>query len=802
MNYYKFSKAIKWLAAISMLGYASCSLASTLTNVKILSDNQLIFDLDGSTDYQAFFLNNPERLVIDFPHATLQKNLQSISLKTIPVFRIRDSYSSEKLRVVLDLKKCPRPSITIKKSLINGQWQLLLNFTQAAKPSFPPIGSPKKAKLSNMAASTSASITPDITSESSFRPGRLTLSDIQTNTNIVSADTMIPLWTERGEMIFSDFMGSYGSNDTYVLSPGGGFRKIIKNQIIGAYFFGDYSKMSLNENFWTLNPGVEWMNTRWDAHLNGYFPTATSKQISDSVFASTTGDERYITFEAGTHNQYDKLVQTYDVIGNGVDTEIGYSFAGQNNYRSRVYLGGYYYDSSKNLNNIEGATAGFEQPLTKNLSISVFNSYDNLNHYLVGAGLTLTFGDDSTLFTNHIEDRLLAPVERHIGIVGTGSGFYDQMAETETTSDNGNPNFPGLHLQYNNVYFISPNGTGNGTYDSPMPLTQTSVDTIYSEMPNSSRIYIQGNSTYTINNTTAPNTFNAPSNGYNPTAVYQGLIIHNNQNLYGRSSDYKTTAQGSERPLIDVKTNTGFILNNGDNALNNLQITTSTADQGIVYFDTNGNYTFSVVNSSISGFVASGSSNGLLIENTKQNGAINVYLTDSNFNNNTTGVTINQTSSPGQVTLNAQNSTFNSNTTYGIALYQYNSLGNLTVNLNNSQFNNNTLYGLNYNSGATMNLTAINSQFNNNGQDGLVILSSGDLTLAATGSQFNNNGGTGLFLLASSSQSVFNITNLSGSSFNNNTDYGIYMSSTANININLAGTTITGNGIAPTYIGE
>lgn len=203
--------------------------------------------------------------------------------------------------------------------------------------------------------------------------GRVTFSAMGTDIALLGADAMQPFYGNHDQFLFADFMGDGATDSTFLASPGGGYRQVIHNQIFGAYFFGDYEKTSLGENFWDLSPGIEWIGVHWDAHANAYFPTTQSKQMGPAVFAETQGDYSHVAFENNTHNQYDALVAPYDVIGNGVDAELGYSFAGSNNFRSRFYVGGYYYQP-QNVENITGITAGFEQPLSKNISIGIINN--------------------------------------------------------------------------------------------------------------------------------------------------------------------------------------------------------------------------------------------------------------------------------------------------------------------------------------------------------------------------------------------------------------------------------------------
>jgi hypothetical protein len=127
---------------------------------------------------------------------------------------------------------------------------------------------------------------------------------ISSDAKTIGGDGMLPIYGNQQGFAFGDFMADYGNNNTYLLSPGVGYRGIVNNQILGGYFFSDYEKTSLGTNFWVLNPGVEWMSSHWDARVNGYFPTETSKQSGAQDYASNYGNYSAVSFETGTHNQY------------------------------------------------------------------------------------------------------------------------------------------------------------------------------------------------------------------------------------------------------------------------------------------------------------------------------------------------------------------------------------------------------------------------------------------------------------------------------------------------------------------
>jgi len=648
---------------------------------------------------------------------------------------------------------------------------------------------------------------------------------------IFGGDVMQPVYGNDNGFLFTDFMGDGATGNTFLVSPGLGIRQVIKNQIWGAYLFGDNEKVSLGQNFWNISPGIEWMTPHWGVHANGYFPIPQTQVMGDTVFADNLGNYDYVYFVNGTHNQYDALTAPYDVIGNGGDVELAYRFSFHDNLASRAYVGGYYYQPSTASNftnithvkNIPGITAGFEQSLNKNLRLSLMNSYDSVNFYTIGVRLQLTLGDDSTIYSDNVHDRLLEPIERHVGIIATGAGTYDQLGYQNL----------GNALEYNNVFFMAPNGAGNGTYGNPMALSQTSLDTINTQSPNSSRLYFQGGggAVYAVNSTN--------------TLTKQGLQLYNGQDLYGRTANYTAPATSAERPVISINGDTagvgvdnGFYIQSGENTFSDLAITASSTNGTTtgIYVITTTEATINVENTSVTGL-----SRGLYAEN---NGTDNLTINanNSSFSNNTAnpapGDTFNASGiyasniAAGTLTINATNSSFNGNMITGIAgdngntasgIYANNTgAGSLLINAINSSFNGHANSSSNNNTGAsginafntaagnlTINTTRSTFNGNTNTGTGTAVAgisasntTTGNLTINATDSQFNQNSSTnaqvnGLYIIDNGGHVNLNLSN---SSFNGNTITGpnngsadgVFINA-VNLNMNVTNSTFNGN---------
>ncbi len=356
--------------------------------------------------------------------------------------------------------------------------------------------------------------------------GRMIGSAAITSTAIFDGDGMLPIYGNADHFLYTDFEGGGATNSTYLVSPGGGVRWVNNNHLFGAYLFGDYQQTDYVQHFWVANPGIELMTPRWEFHLNGYFPTEKEKQTGGQDFADNFGQTGNVIFSG--HTESDNLVIPYAMVGNGVDTAVGYSLPFRH-LRARALLGGYFYSTPSEVSNITGITGTVELPLSRRTDLTVSDSYDNINHNIASVGLSLTLGGESNLLTNDVHTRLLDPMDRHIGIIETGAGTYAQQGLVDTGS--------GEQQQYGNVWFFTPGDASNasntvtcGTYENPcVGLTQEKIN----EAGVNSRLYLA-------------------SGDYNPATLGQGFTFNNNnQSIWGRTSDYKSAAQGSARPVFE-----------------------------------------------------------------------------------------------------------------------------------------------------------------------------------------------------------------------------------------------------------
>ena len=592
--------------------------------------------------------------------------------------------------------------------------------------------------------------------------GRATLSNTLSNYGIVSGDAMQPIYGNRDEFLYGNMMGGYGSDDSFVVSPGAGIRTIRDNRLYGARLFADYARTASKQNFWTISPGVEWMNSRFDANVNAYVPTQRAKRSGVGVATGT------VSFEPGTHDQYDDLLVPFTVVGDGLDMAVGYSFSGYKDLRSRVYGGAYYYDTPLNARNIAGLAAGVQLPLADRLSMSLDNSYDNVNRYTIGFKVTISIGADTTTMSGDVHDRAAEPTQRHIGMIGSATGTTVQQA---TKADR--------TLEYSDVYFLSANGTGDGTYGNAANLSQTTLDLANAQNSAGARLYLQSGpgADYVVDSTTAIGI------GGN---VDLGLGLYDHQDVFGRSADYKTAAISSQPQIVvdGLNNYNGFVILGSQNTLSDITITstggyingtTPTTSTGIISYNTSpgSNQTITLTNVNIHGLA-----DGMYALNDSNTGTLTINTTNSTFSNNGGDMGLDNIQFQGYGTSGASGL---------IAINASGASNSLIINAVDSHFDNNGVF------------TGQNSYINNNNfsvASGLTAINNSDggtLEINATGSSFDGNGqlsGAGTNLLANEAGPNGNSINIAAATGLLATNNG----ANGNLNITAASSTFNNNG--------
>lgn len=368
-------------------------------------------------------------------------------------------------------------------------------------------------------------------------PPRLSALAYASDYTVGQADLMLPvLGHPSRNNLYIDPALSYGSDNQGAADIGVGYRWIAQQAaILGGYVFGGYSRIDNNARLWVVNPGIEAMGSRWDAHLNAYFP------MGDRHTNAGSGMNDFFS----GHSQFGSLFLVEQFAGNGADAKVAYQLFRDSSLKG--YLGSYYFSPAQ-TNNIWGGAAGVEYWLTQNVKMIGSYTYDNLRHSTYAFGIGLEWGGTRIHRVDpDLEERLTDPVERYLAELGHGSKIPSRLKDQSTG---------GTVLLANNIAFFSqtggPNNGGTGltladcTFENPCgptDFTQIGVDTLAGLLPNT-QLYFNGG-TYT-------------SNG--------AVTLDPGQSLQSRSADYSQSATGAARSTIVAD---GITIS-GNNSLENI----------------------------------------------------------------------------------------------------------------------------------------------------------------------------------------------------------------------------------------
>lgn len=365
------------------------------------------------------------------------------------------------------------------------------------------------------------------------------------STTFGEGDAMIPIWGNPHQTFYGDISAKYGNQKAWFVSAGLGGRKIFHNHIIlGAYLFTDYNKTPNGNYFTVVNPGIEFMNNRWDGHLNGYFPVGKKNDLLEAFPASQLGISNMNFFRG--HAEYDSLFDLIENVGPGFDMEVGHTFNSPYLNRARVFAGGYYFNP-KYTSDMNGVEVGFEIPLKYQwASVEFRDSYDNVNNNTFLVTLRFTFGGLDKTCEPDIHDRMLDRIPRHLANLNNGDGIPSKKTLVNTGR---------VALIRDNIWFFYADGTPSMvqgfqscTFEHPcIGLAQTQIDTINALSPNANFYLSSG-------------TYNNPDLGL-------AFSFHNGQNVFGRTSDFSQLAIGNARPLLNDS-----LLLEGNNNIYNVQV--------------------------------------------------------------------------------------------------------------------------------------------------------------------------------------------------------------------------------------
>lgn len=341
-------------------------------------------------------------------------------------------------------------------------------------------------------------------------------------------DLMVPFVGNSQNILYTDFQGKYGNNNTWSGGAGIGVRHIIDNNVIlGTYVFGERSALIPNDaTFWDLSPGIEMVTRLFDAHVNAYFPVNREYTLTKRSFSTVFSG----------HTQFSDLLNIYTSVGPGADAEFGYTIP--HTHRTRVYAGTYYF-APKQTAHIRGVIAGLSVPINTHLAITCEDSNDNNWHntFLIGVRLQLGGIPQNNYCNPSVEERLLDRIPRNLGSLGTGLAIPSRTRIEDTHE---------MKVVNTAVWFFRPGGTifdpalgtNQGTIDDPLSNTSFNTATLNSInliMSNANMYLAPGD--YTVSTTS-------------PSVTFNGLIVNSGQSIYGRTFDFLNTAPAGNRPDI------------------------------------------------------------------------------------------------------------------------------------------------------------------------------------------------------------------------------------------------------------
>lgn len=353
--------------------------------------------------------------------------------------------------------------------------------------------------------------------------------------SFAEGDVMIPLYGSTDAMLFADVTGSAVTNSGWYGSLGAGYRQIYGNYLSGAYVFGDYSRTTNGNGFWVLNPGVEMFSASWDTRINGYIPMSNSVVVNGpTVAGNVIGISKNVTFN--NHQQYDHLYGLFEEMGQGLDTEVGYTFERANH--TRVFGGAYFFNFNQaQPNNMNGAIAGVEMPVNKNITLVMRDSYDNVQKNTFAFTVRFTAAGMDKSGPNDVHNRMLDRIDRHLATLGTGIAIPAQRQFGDT----------GERILFrDNIAFFNPGGSTSTTLTadsctfehpcSPTIFNQTTVNTLNTVLPNTNFYLAPAQYLRAAPALALPHAHMLlAAEPANPNMI----TVNNGQSIFGRTDDFK-----------------------------------------------------------------------------------------------------------------------------------------------------------------------------------------------------------------------------------------------------------------------
>jgi hypothetical protein len=375
-------------------------------------------------------------------------------------------------------------------------------------------------------------------------PARVSANGYASSFMVGQADLMVPMLGSIGDdrhNLYLDPNVAYASNGQWVNDLGLGYRWVQSDvAVLGGYVFGSYTRLDHAAQLFVLNPGIEILASRWDFHLNGYFPLGESNEALGEVLGTP--------FFSG-HSGFQTIFDSFQKVGNGGDVQVGYQLFPGNSLKATA---GSYFFSPQATGNIWGGITGLEYWLDQHLKLFVNYSYDNLRGSVGAVGVGVELGGVRT--TRHDprpEERIMDPVVRYLAELGRGSAIPSRIMNTPKStvtlanniaffSQSGGPNNGGVGLNINNCTFENPCG--------PTDLTDVGASTLSGLLPNT-QLYFNG----------------GDYNALDVIGGTEGVTLQAGQSLSSRTADYTQPASGAGRSIFN-----GALRLRNNNTLNNI----------------------------------------------------------------------------------------------------------------------------------------------------------------------------------------------------------------------------------------
>lgn len=367
-------------------------------------------------------------------------------------------------------------------------------------------------------------------------------------------DAMIPLLQNQNNNLFADATVMLGQEQRSTLSGGLGYRGIkqvgLEESILGAYLFADYYQTRLKNQYWQLNPGLEWLHQNYEVRLQGYIPLSNRTQTYRNTLATEipgsvlkdSGRTNRLSGATG-HQIIDTPVHLVEEFGPGLELEAGKFI----NYAKGMWfrVGGYHFNY-KDTKSINGVEANIEAIINPHVSLLLQNNYDNQNKNRFAIGLRVNFGGASAP-TNSLQKQMTSPIIRHIA-----RQAYGEALPTRKSFQASGPSFN----RFGNIWFFSPNGSypagaattrANCTAENPCSTIDTpTAEEIAILTPNANLFFATGS--YLI-----------------PTDSNSHWVnLQNGQSVFGRNTGWLSAATDINRPLI----NGGLVWGNSNGGVN------------------------------------------------------------------------------------------------------------------------------------------------------------------------------------------------------------------------------------------